>query len=185
MLTEAGRKLHESRHTLDWTGRCSERFGGSTPCELERAIADIEAQAIERRLIVASEERAALELLPAALHTAAVMGRIQYGWVGPSDMLEEWASVIRQALATDLVMDQARLTRAIDTVSAHLEAQHDPLSSIYADPNHPALAALLLAAAREEEGGVRALYARLAKEYEAEPIVPDRGGGLPEDRYSL
>jgi hypothetical protein len=32
---------------------------------------------------------------------------------------------------------------------------------------------------------VRGLYARLAREYEKQPIVPDRGGGVPGDRYDL
>ena len=33
--------------------------------------------------------------------------------------------------------------------------------------------------------GVRALYARLAAAYEAEPITPKRGCGAPGDRYPL
>lgn len=33
--------------------------------------------------------------------------------------------------------------------------------------------------------GVRAMYARLAREYEAEPTVPDHGGGVPGDRFPL
>ena len=36
-----------------------------------------------------------------------------------------------------------------------------------------------------EGSPVRALYARLAREYEAEPTVPDHGGGLPGDRFPL
>jgi hypothetical protein len=37
---------------------------------------------------------------------------------------------------------------------------------------------------RDSEMAVRALYARLAREYEEkEPIVRDHGGGLPGDRY--
>jgi hypothetical protein len=36
-----------------------------------------------------------------------------------------------------------------------------------------------------DDGPVRALYARLASNYEAERTVPDLGGGVPEDRYSL
>jgi hypothetical protein len=35
----------------------------------------------------------------------------------------------------------------------------------------------------DEESGVRALYKRLAREYEKHPIVPDHGGGVPGDRY--
>lgn len=35
------------------------------------------------------------------------------------------------------------------------------------------------------EVGVRAMYARLASDYEAEPTVPDHGGGVPGDRYPL
>jgi hypothetical protein len=33
--------------------------------------------------------------------------------------------------------------------------------------------------------GVRALYARLAEAYEAEPVVKDRRGGAPGDPYPL
>ncbi|MGH2406454.1 MAG: hypothetical protein ACRDF7_00055 [Candidatus Limnocylindrales bacterium] len=36
-----------------------------------------------------------------------------------------------------------------------------------------------------DDSGLRALYARLAAEYEAEPTVPDHGGGLAEDRYQF
>lgn len=35
------------------------------------------------------------------------------------------------------------------------------------------------------EPGVRAMYARLARAYEAEPMVPDHGGGVPGDRFPL
>lgn len=35
------------------------------------------------------------------------------------------------------------------------------------------------------EEPVRAMYSRLAREYEAEPTVPDRGGGVVGDRYPL
>jgi hypothetical protein len=36
-----------------------------------------------------------------------------------------------------------------------------------------------------EEAGVRAMYARLARAYEAEPTVPNRNGGAPGDLYQL
>lgn len=32
---------------------------------------------------------------------------------------------------------------------------------------------------------VRAMYARLARAHAAEPTVPDRGGGVSGDKYSL
>ena len=35
------------------------------------------------------------------------------------------------------------------------------------------------------EEGLRAMYARLAREYLTEPAVPDAGGGVPGDRYEL
>lgn len=38
---------------------------------------------------------------------------------------------------------------------------------------------------RKEVVGVRAMYARLAREYEAEPTVSDHGGGVPGDRFPL
>ena len=38
---------------------------------------------------------------------------------------------------------------------------------------------------RVEDAGVRAMYARLARDYEAEPTVPDLGGGVPGDLYQL
>lgn len=44
-------------------------------------------------------------------------------------------------------------------------------------------------AAAEEEaeasGGVRAMYTRLAGEHDAEPVVPDQGGGVKGDRFPL
>ena len=33
--------------------------------------------------------------------------------------------------------------------------------------------------------GIRDTYARLARDYEAEPTVPDHDGGVPGDRYPL
>lgn len=33
--------------------------------------------------------------------------------------------------------------------------------------------------------GVRAMYARLAQSYDAEPTVPDRRGGVPGDLFPL
>jgi hypothetical protein len=36
-----------------------------------------------------------------------------------------------------------------------------------------------------EEAGMRAMYARLARAHEAEPTVPDLGGGAPGDLYQL
>lgn len=33
--------------------------------------------------------------------------------------------------------------------------------------------------------GVRAMYARLASAYRAEPTVPDHGGGVSGDKYPL
>lgn len=182
MLIEGGRKLHQSLHSLDPEGRCSGRSDGSETCATERTITDIEEQASERRLIVAGEERAALELLPSLMLAAALGLRIQ-GWMAQSDMLKEWAAIIAKALTADLIMDQDRLTRAIDTVAAELKLSSDPFSSISVDLDHPALAALLLAAAREDP--IRALYARLAKAYEARPFVPDRGGGISGDLFPL
>jgi hypothetical protein len=36
-----------------------------------------------------------------------------------------------------------------------------------------------------DDEGVRAMYKRLARAYEAEPTVPDCGGGVPGDLYEL
>ncbi|MGD0863755.1 MAG: hypothetical protein ABSA21_13540 [Candidatus Limnocylindrales bacterium] len=36
-----------------------------------------------------------------------------------------------------------------------------------------------------EEVGVRAMYGRLAAAHDAEPTVPDLGGGVPGDLYQL
>jgi hypothetical protein len=37
----------------------------------------------------------------------------------------------------------------------------------------------------DQSGGVRAMYARLARAYDAEPTVPDHRGGVPGDRFPL
>ena len=52
--------------------------------------------------------RAALDDLPAEIRTAAKMGRIQHGWVGLSDMLDEWASRIEHAVRNDPVAPEPR-----------------------------------------------------------------------------
>lgn len=69
------------------------------------------------------------------------------------------------------------------TESDHLWIDYQRTHPRASDHNGPFVVQCEDAIAEFFETGVRAMYKRLAREYEARPIVPDHGGGVKGDRY--
>lgn len=115
----------------------------------------------------------------------------------PTD-LTEWADVVILALdgawraghEPQEVIDAIKAKQAGNETRAwpdwRLFSTEEAIEHVRPDPAAPAPGAETLGTETAEgaRGGVRAMYARLAHEYQAEPTVPDCGGGVIDDRTS-
>lgn len=122
-----------------------------------------------------------------------LIGELQAAAFDDADMQtrewERWFATERKAIAeafnaAAVPVDAERLARAIHSLK--FDRGDTPTCPICTDVAERILAADAALAPAPSELKVRALYSRLAKEYEeTEPIVPDHGGGVPGDLYDL
>lgn len=103
------------------------------------------------------------QVSPVAQHEFRVLGGTR-----PNGANEKAKAALDQARADRERREAVRAAKAAAKATA--KADVNPVSQT-------------AAADAGEEGGVRAMYKRLAAEYDARPTVPDHGGGVPGDRY--